>query len=122
MSDQRDPMTGEQGQVTEVPREDWSSWCAQASSDHSGRVLVLHRWDRALGEVQLAKDQRFVAVEHEDFGTHDTLTIKYGTGTVPVSYVIYAPQVIRQHRDGAGDVQEVSITDATGRLTRVSLA
>jgi hypothetical protein len=122
MTDERDPTKGDQGQVTEVPREEWPSWCARATADHSGKVLVLHRIDRARGEVRLAEGQQFVAVEHEEFGTNETLTIKYGTGAVPVSYVIFEPQAIRQHRDEAGDVQEVSITDATGRRTLVSLA
>ena len=39
-----------------------------------------------------------------------------------MSYVIAEPRTIRQHRDEAGDVQQVSIVDATGRSTLVSLA
>ena len=122
MTDDQDSTIVDQGQATEVPRDEWHSWCERATADYSGRILVLRRKDRALGEVRLAEGQRFVAVDHEKFGTNETLTIKYGTGTVPVSYVVFQPQSIRQHRDEAGVVQAVSIIDATGRRTLVSLA
>jgi hypothetical protein len=122
MSDERGTEAAAQGHITEVPREEWPGWCARATADHGGRVLVLHRIDRALGEVRVAEGQRLVAIDHEKFGTNETLTIKYGSGAVPVSYVIFEPQALRQHRDETGDVRAVSIIDATGRRTLVSLA
>jgi hypothetical protein len=41
---------------------------------------------------------------------------------VPVSYVVAEPRSIRQTIGDAGDVQQVSIVDAVGRRTRVTLA
>lgn len=122
MTDKRDTTAEDQGHTTEVPREEWPVWCATATAEHSGRELVLRQADRALGEVRLAEGQRLVAVEHETFGKSEILTIKYGSSAVPVNYVIPEPRTIRQHRDEAGDVRQVSIVDAIGRRTLVSLA
>lgn len=122
MNDKRDTTPENQGHSTEVPREEWPAWCARATAEHGGRELVLRQADRALGEVRLAEGQRLVAVEHETFGKSEILTIKYGSGAVPVNYVISEPRSIRQHRDEAGGVWQVSIVDAVGRSTFISLA
>ena len=108
--------------VTDVAREEWPSWCARTSSEQSGRELVLHRADQAIGEVRLAEGQRLVAIEHDLFGRSEVLTIKCGSDVVPVSYVVAEPRSIRQHSDDAGDLQQVSIVDAVGRRTRLTLA
>ena len=122
MTDKRDTTAENQGHITEVPREEWPVWCARATAEHRGRELVLRQADQALGEVRLAEGQRLVAVEYETFGRSEILTIKYGSGAVPVDCVIAEPRTIRQHRDEAGDVQQVSIVDAIGRRTLVRLA
>jgi len=122
MIDDRDTTTADRSHVREVPPEEWPSWCARATSSLSGRELVLHVADQALGDVRLAQGQPFVAIEHDDVGGIVALTIKYGSGVVPVNYVIAQPQAVRQHLDEAGDVQEVSIIDTTGRRTYVGLA
>ena len=121
MTEQRDATSANQSHVTEVPRKDWPEWCAKATSEHSGREVVLHQADRALGEVRLAKGQRLVAIEHDRFGKTEALTIKCGSRAVPVSYVVAEPRSIRQHRDQAGDVEGFSVIDATGRRTSLSL-
>jgi Family of unknown function (DUF5335) len=122
MTDERRTTTGSQSQGTEVPREEWPDWCERATSDYSGREVVLHQADRALGEVRLAQGQRLVAIEHDEFGKTEALTIKCGSTAVPVSYVVAEPRSIQQHHDAAGEVREVSIVDATGRRTLVKLA
>lgn len=121
MTEQNDATAANQSDVTEVPREDWPAWCAQATTEHSGREVVLHQADRALGEVRLAKGQRLVAIEHDKFGKTEALTIKCGSEAVPVSYVVAEPRTIRQHHDRAGAVEGFSVIDATGRLTSLSL-
>lgn len=121
MTDERDTTTANQGAESEVPRQEWPSWCAQATADHSGREVVLRQADRALGEVRLAKGQRLVAIEHDTFGKTEALTIKCGSTAVPVSYVVAEPRSIRQHRDQAGAIDSFSIVDATGRRTLVDL-
>lgn len=108
--------------VTEVPREEWPAWCVRVTSEYSGREVVLHQADRALGEVRLAQGQTLVAIEHDEFGRTEAVTIKCGSTAVPVSYVVAEPRAIRQHRDAAGEVEELSIVDATGRRTAVRLA
>jgi hypothetical protein len=120
MTDERDTTTTEHAEMSEVPREDWPSWCTKATSDHNGREVILRQADRALGEVRLAKGQRLVAIEHDEFGRTEALTIKCGSTAVPVSYVVAEPQSIRQRRDHAGEMEEFSILDATGRRTSVS--
>ena len=119
MTDEQNPTETD---LDEVPREEWPSWCAAATSEHRGREVVLHQADRALGEVRLAEGQRLVAIEHDEFGKTEALTIKCGSSAVPVSYVVAEPRYIRQRRDRAGAVSEVRIVDATGRRTLVSLA
>jgi len=118
MSDEQSP-TAEN--IDEVPREDWPRWCAQTTSEQCGREVVLRQSDRALGEVRLAAGQQLVAIEHDEFGKMEALTIKCGSEAVPVSYVVAEPRSIRQQRDQAGVVHEVSIVDATGRRTFVIL-
>ncbi len=120
MTDERDKTTGKDGDVSEVPREEWPSWCIAATSDHGGREVVLRQADRALGEVQLAEGQRLVAIEHDQFGRTEALTIKCGSSAVPVSYVVAGPRSIRQRRGQTGDIKEFSIVDATERRTVVS--
>lgn len=122
MTDRRDMGTTDREGVTDVAREEWPSWCARTSSELGGRELVLHRADQAIGEVRLAEGQRLVAIEHDTFGRSEVLTIKCGSDVVPVSYVVAEPRSIRQHTDGAGDVRQVSIVDAVGRRTRLTLA
>jgi hypothetical protein len=114
--------TTDRAGVADVAREEWPSWCARTSSELGGRELVLHRADQATGEVRLAKGQRLVAIEHDRFGRSEVLTIKCGSDVVPVSYVVAEPRSIRQTVGDAGDVQQVSIVDAVGRRTRVTLA
>jgi hypothetical protein len=121
MTDQRNTTTARGGQVTEVPRGEWPEWCAKATSEHGGREVVLRQADRALGEVRLAAGQRLVAIEHDEFGRTEALTIKCGSTAVPVSYVVAEPRAIELHLDVAGDILEVSIVDATGRWTYLSL-
>jgi hypothetical protein len=118
-------MTDKQQQTNdanEVPREEWPRWCAETTSEHSGREVVLRQADRALGEVRLAEGQQLVAIEHDQFGKTEALTIKCGSSAVPVSYVVAEPRSIRQLQDRAGAIVEVSIIDATGRRTSLSLA
>ena len=122
MIDGGDMGTMDREGVIDVAREEWSSWCTRTSSELSGRELVLHRADQAIGEVCLAQGQRLVAIEHDRFGRSEVLTIKCGSDVVPVSYVVAEPRSIRQHIDGAGDVRQVSIVDAVGRRTRLTLA
>jgi hypothetical protein len=122
MTDHTDTTPEKRDDVSEVPREEWPSWAAKATSDHVGREVVLHQADRALGEVRLAAGQSLVAIEHDEFGRTEALTIKCGSSAVPVSYVIAEPRSIRQHHDEAGDIDELSIVDATGRRTLVSFA
>lgn len=121
MTEERETTTGNEANASEVPHEEWPSWCAKATEDHSGRAVVLHQADRALGEVRLAEGQRLVSIEHDLFGRTEALTIKCGSSAVPVSYVVAEPRSIRQHRDQAGDIDGFSIVDATGRRTLVSL-
>ena len=106
---------------TDVAREEWPDWCARTSSEQSGREVLLHRADRAIGEVRLAEGQTLVAIEHDAFGRTDVLTIKCGSDVVPVSYVVAEPCSIRQSLDEAGDIRQVNIVDATGRHTRLTL-
>ena len=120
MTDKADKTTGNQIDVSEVPREEWPSWCSAFTSDHGGREVVLRQADRALGEVQLAEGQRLVAIEHDMFGGTEALTIKCGSSAVPVSYVVAGPRSIRQHRGRTGDIKEFTIIDATERRTVVS--
>jgi uncharacterized protein involved in type VI secretion and phage assembly len=122
MTDERKLTAGNRNDVSEVPREEWPRWCAEATSEYSGRQVELRQADRAIGEVSLAEGQRLVAIEHDEFGKTEALTIKCGSSAVPVSYVVAEPRSIRQHLDQAGDVEEFSIVDATGRRTSVSLA
>jgi hypothetical protein len=121
MTDERETNMGNKGTDSEVPREEWPSWCAKATADHSGRGVVLRQADRAIGEVRLAEGQRLVAIEHDEFGKTEALTIKCGSSAVPVSYVVAEPRSIRQHRDQAGVIESFSIVDATGRRTLVDL-
>lgn len=121
MGDERDKTADTRDHTNEVPHEEWPSWCAKATSDHRGREVVLRQADRALGEVRLAEGQRLVAIEHDVFGRTETITIKCGSSAVPVSYVVAEPRSIRQRRVEAGDVEEVSIVDATGRRTSLGL-
>ena len=116
MTDKHDPKDRD-----EVPHEEWPRWCAETTSEHHGREVVLHQADRALGEVRLAQGQRLVAFEHDRFGKTEALTIKCGSTAVPVSYVVAEPRSIRQQRDQAGVVSGVDIVDATGRRTSVRL-
>ena len=111
-----------EAKLDEVPHEEWARWCATMTSDHSGREVVLRQADRAIGEVQLAEGQQLVAMEFDEFGNTEALTIKCGSSAVPVSYVVAEPRSIRPRRDRAGAVSEVRIVDATGRRTLVSLA
>jgi hypothetical protein len=122
MIDERDATSVNEGDLTEVPREDWPEWCAKTTTDYTGREVVLHQADRALGKVRLAQGQRLVAIEHDEFGKTEALTIKCGSDAVPVSYVVAEPRSIRQHRAQSGDIEGFSIVDATGRLTLLSLA
>ena len=112
--------TEKHGDVKEVPHEEWPNWCSAATSDLSGREVVLRQADRALGEVRLAEDQRLVAIEHDKFGRTEALTIKCGSTAVPVSYVVAEPRSIRQRRGQSGEIKEVSIVDATERRTVLS--
>ena len=121
MTDQPRTTREEERDTTEVPREDWPAWCEQATSENSGREVALRQSDRALGDVSLAQGQQLVAIEHDVFGKTEALTIKCGTTAVPVSYVVAEPRSIRQQRDAAGAIREVSIVDATGRKTLVGL-
>lgn len=121
MTDQPRSTREDHHDATEVPREEWPAWCEQATSENSGRAVGLRQRDRALGEVSLAEGQQLVAIEHDVFGKTEALTIKCGTSAVPVSYVVAEPRSIRQELDAAGEVQEVSIVDATGRRTLVDL-
>ena len=118
MSDERVETKG----MSEVPREEWPQWCAKVTSDNSGREVILRQADRALGEVRLGAGQQLVAIEHDEFGKTEALTIKCGSSAVPVSYVVAEPRSIQQQQDGAGTVVEVDIIDATGRRTSLSLA
>jgi hypothetical protein len=120
MNDERDSTREDQGQVTEVPREEWPDWCSAATSDLGGREVVLRQADRALGEVRLAEGQRLVAIEHDTLGGTEALTIKCGSIAVPVTYVVAEPRSIRQHRGGTGEINGFSIVDATERRTVVS--
>jgi hypothetical protein len=122
MTDQRETTAEQRGDTSEIPHEEWPSWAAKTTSDHVGREVVLHQADRALGEVRLAEGQSLVAIEHDEFGRTEALTIKCGSSAVPVSYVIAEPRSIRQHHDQAGEIDELSIVDATGRRTLVSFA
>ena len=118
MTDQQPDPSG----TSEVPREEWPRWCEETTYEHRGQEVVLRQADRALGEVRLAEGQQLVALEHDEFGNTEALTIKCGSSAVPVSYVVAEPRSIRQHRDRAGVVVEFSIVDATGRRTSLSLA
>lgn len=108
--------------LDEVPHEEWASWCATMTSDHSGREVVLRQADRAIGEVQLAEGQTLVAVEYDEFGNTEALTIKCGSRAVPVSYVVAQPRSIGERRDGDGVIEQVTIIDTTGRRTSLYLA
>lgn len=110
------------GTSTEVPRDDWATWCAEATERQSGRELVLYFEDEALGSVRLAEGQPFVAIEHDELGPSVAFTIKYGSGVVPVRYVIAEPRQVTQQRNDAGEVHQVLIIDSTNRRTFVSLA
>jgi hypothetical protein len=119
MSNERDATAGGS---TEVPRDEWPSWCARTTSDHGGRDVVLRRADRVIGEVRLADGQPLVSIEHDEFGKTETLTIKCGSNEVPVNYVVAEPQSIEERHDEAGEVRELTIIDTTGRRTMISLA
>ena len=115
----RDPAA--EGSITTIEGGDWPDWCRQATERLSGRTLLLHYQDSALGEITLAEGQPFLGLDYDKLGPSVTLTIKYGDGVVPVRYVIADPREVQQHRDAAGEVQEVTILDGTGRRTFVSL-
>ena len=115
-------MTEGRDTMDEIPREEWPRWCAKATADYSGREVALRQADRALGEVRLGRGQRLVAIEHDEFGRSEALTIKCGSTAVPVSYVIAEPRSIEQHHDPSGELAEVRIVDVTGRRTFVSFA
>ena len=121
MSDQGLP-PDESGTTTEIPRDDWASWCVEATERQAGRELRLHFEDDALGSVRLAEGQPFIAIEHDELGAAVAFTITYGAGVVPVRYVIAEPREVKQHHDEAGEVQQVTIVDSTNRRTFVSLA
>ncbi len=118
MTDGQNPTRAEQ---SKVPPEAWAGWCEQATTEHSGKEVLVRQADRALGEVELAKGQQLVAFEYDEFGKTTALTIKCGSSAVPVSYVVAEPRSIEEHRDSDGSVDEVSILDVTGRRTSVSL-
>lgn len=120
MTDEQDATARNTDDVSEVPHEEWPAWCAKATSDHIGHEVVLRQADRALGEVRLAEGQRLVAIEHDVFGKTEAITIKCGSIAVPVSYVVAQPRSVHQHRDRAGDIEEFSIVDVTGRHTFIS--
>lgn len=112
---------GSEGSVTSVAAEDWQSWCHEATEDLAGRTMTLRFQDRALGEVQLAEGQPFVAIEFDQLGPSVALTVKYGDGVVPVRYVIADPREVQQHRDDRDQVRQVAIVDGTGRRIQLSL-
>ena len=122
MTDDRDTTAEGRDDRSEVPHEEWPSWAAKATSDHVGREVVLHQADRALGEVRQTESLSLVAIEHDEVGRNEALTIKCGSSAVPVSYVIAEPRSIRQHHDQAGELDELRIVDVTGRRTTVSFA
>lgn len=119
MSNEQNPAGAE---LAQIPPEEWAGWCENATSEHSGREVLVRQADRALGEVRLAEGMRLVAFEFDRFGKTTALTIKCGSEAVPVSYVVAEPQSLGEHRDGDGVMDEVRILDATGRRTSVSLA
>jgi hypothetical protein len=107
---------------SEVPHEEWPSWCEQATADHHGREVRLRQADQALGEVSLAAGQKLVAIVHDALGSTEALTIKCGSSAIPVSYVVAQPQAIRQQRNHSGELESFSIIDSTGRTTFVGFA
>lgn len=122
MNEEQDLTTTNQDDVAEVPRDEWPDWCTKATTEYGGREVALRQADRALGEVHLAKGQPLVAIEHDEFGKTEAVTIKCGSRAVPVSYVVAEPRSIRQHLDRAGGIRGFSIIDATGRLTALRFA
>ena len=107
---------------TEVPHQEWRAWCRSASESMGGHEIILTYADVALGEVRLAEGQPFVSIEHVEIGSVETLTIKYGAGVVPVRHVIAEPREILQQQGDAGQVEQMTIVDATSRRTFVRLA
>ena len=110
------------GSASEIPHDEWPTWCKSASDRLSGRGLNLYYQDVALGEVRLADGQPFVALEHDVVAEMEALTVKYGDGVVPVRHVIAEPSEVLQRLDAAGDIDLVTILDSTGRKTFISLA
>jgi hypothetical protein len=106
----------------DVAPEQWADWCRAVTDTSEGKTLDLHFVDGALGDVHHAVAQPFVAIEHDQLGPSLALTVKYGSGVVPITYVIAEPTEVRQRLADDGAVDSLTITDRTGRRTTMILA
>ena len=116
-----DEQTADLGSSTTVEPEDWATWCAETTQALAGRRLTLGYADSALGEVAVAEQQPFQGLDHDGFGSAVALTLRYGDSVVPLRYVIGEPRDVSVRRDAAGQIEEVAITDSTGRRSVIGL-
>ena len=104
-----------------IERTEWSAWCASCTAAQSGRVLTLSFIDAALGEVELASEQPLLAIDYDELGSSVAFTIRYGTGVVPINYVIAEPRIVTEEFGSDDRVARLVIEDKTRRRTFVAL-
>lgn len=104
-----------------VPRERWGEFFDQFSNGNRGRHISIESISSELGDEELIKKAPLMAIIYDRPRKGDDLVIEVGQDQVTYAHTIDSPTEVSTGQDSDGVTLAVSISDAAGTKTLITL-
>jgi Family of unknown function (DUF5335) len=104
-----------------VPQERWGEFFDQFSDGNRGRHIVIESITTEFGSEELIQNAPLSAIVYDRPGKGNNLVIEVGKDEVTYAHTVDSPTEVLTGQDTNGKMLAISISDAAGTKTLISL-